>query len=694
MSEMWPHLLPVLRRVYMPPPPEPIWEWAENNLRISASQNREHAGQPWRIDKVPHTRLVFDFLADPQARELHIMKSSAAAFSTAIMVGLCWHLRFRPCRVLYCINNLAEIRKVSRSILQPFLRQIFGEATIDDPDQSTLFMNLPNGSVLELGSPTEGFFANKQASIIVLDEYDLFPDQLEGGATSPLSAARGRFKGSTGFAKLFTLTAPQRKYDPARREQFQPLTKQHQAYLSGDQREYRIACPSCGIDFAPGRAHLHYEHLRLPAPAQSELDLGGEPDELPLDLDRIREETGLRCPTCSHVIMEGSGPTHKAALVRAGRWVPTVRDNPPTRWSAVYNDTCALIGDSRLGTLAAELVDSRTRSRHDHVQVLRARFAEPESDEDVVDLSVEHARRHCSTYARGTCPVVPWRVALIIDCQKGPSEHQPLLFKWGIVAYLENGTEYVINYGITASAQELRHIYESPVPYSGPALPEPAPSPNSAAAPAPLPALIQPPQPKQFFCQWAVIDSGYRAGVDAAAEESFEHHVYPLCISWGARPGGRWMRRGAHLVYTGAWHLIPMKGRSRDQMRDDVVRLTDADAAHPQYGQVQIPLHMFNDPYFKVELYHGILAADPGNPVDPRLTRFPRLYLPQFNDELDEAFLAEITSERLMDRQKKIRGQTRLVREWGVPSKAKNDFGDVLKMSRVLWTLVARASVG
>jgi phage terminase large subunit GpA-like protein len=224
MSVLAPTLLPVLRNAYMPPPPDPIWVWAERTLRLTATQNADHAGQPWALARTPHVKMIFEFLADPTARELHIMKSSAAAFSTAILVGICWYVRYKPCRVLYCLNNAHEMRKVSRAILQPFLRQVFGQEVIDDPDQSNLFLELPNGSIIEMGSPTEGFFANKQASIVVLDEYDLYPDQLEGGVTDPLSAARGRFKASTRFAKLFTLTAPQRAFDPTRKETVQPGT--------------------------------------------------------------------------------------------------------------------------------------------------------------------------------------------------------------------------------------------------------------------------------------------------------------------------------------------------------------------------------------------------------------------------------------------------------------------------------------
>jgi hypothetical protein len=323
------------------------------------------------------------------------------------------------------------------------------------------------------------------------------------------------------------------------------------------------------------------------------------------------------------------------------------------------------------------------------VQVCRARFAEPESDEEAVDLSADHVRRHCGTYKRGTCPAVPVCIGMQIDCQKGPSEQQPILFKWARVAFLEDGTEYVIDYGQTASASELRLMYDSAIPYSGP--------PVAANLPTSLPTSKTDAAPEngvQFFCQRAVIDSGYRAGVDAEMEESFEHHVYPLCVSWGFRPDGRWMRTATGWNYTGTWHLVPMKGRSREQIRQEATAFSLVTVPHPQYGQIELPLHLFNDWWFKDELYRGALAADPGNPHDPRLKRYPRIFLPLPEDDLDEQFLAEISAERLMDRPKKIRGQTRMVREWVVPSKRKNDFGDVLKMSRVLWSLLSRGVMG
>lgn len=678
-------LLPIWKEetagVLVSPPSDPIWVWAEKNLRFTATQSKQFHGRAWSLEHVPHTRIVFDFLRDPNARELHIEKSSAAAFSTAILVGICWYLRYRPCRVMYALNNEKEMRKVSKAILQPFLRQVFGDVVIDDKRQGALFIQLPRGALVEMGSPTEGFFANKQASIIVLDEYDIWPDVLEGGNTDPLSAARGRFKGSESFAKLFTLTAPQRKFDITRPEHWQPGTKQDRAYLSGNRQEFRIKCPRCGEAFAPCRATLHFEHLRLPADPD-ETEEGAARELPPYDMQRVRREAALRCPGCAHLVHEGRGPDDKAALVRAGSWVPTCFENPPDRWSARYNDTCALIGNSHLGTLAAELIDARGRSRHEHVQVLRARFAEPESDEDAIDLSLDHARRHCGTHERGMCPIVPWRIALVVDCQKGKDEKQPLLFKWMRAAFEENGAMYVIDYGATLSQQELRHTYERAIRYCGPDLPVPAKADGTPGEARTEPVL--------FYCTNAVIDSGYRSGANQQMEESFEVWVYPLCIAWGYRADGRWVQTAGGWVYTGSWHLIPFKGRSSEQMQGQALDTTRTTAAHPTLGQCEIPLHFFNDRWWKTELYHGILAADPGNPLDPRLKRYPRIYLPVPTDDLDEQFLAEITAERLMDRHKKFRNQVKLVKEWGVPSKRKNDYGDCLKMARVLWALLAK----
>jgi phage terminase large subunit GpA-like protein len=690
-----PHLLPVLGQAYQPPPSEPIWEWAEKTLRFTAAQSREFAGRHWALKNAPHTRLVFDFFADPTARELHIEKSSAAAFSTAILVGICWHVRYRPCRVLYCLNNEPEMRKVSKALLQPFLRQVFGEAVIDDKDQSTLFIELPNGSIVEMGSPTEGFFANKQASIIVLDEYDLYPDQLEGGVTDPLSAARGRFKGSQSFAKLFTLTAPQKAFDPTRREHYQPGTKQNRAYLSGDQREFRIACPECSADFAPSRRTLQFEHLRIEAAEVESSDSDTPQEERPFDMDRVRKESALRCPSCSHRIVEGLGANDKAALVRRGKWVSTWFENPPSRWSARYNDTCALIGDSALGTLAAELIDARARSRHELVQVCRARFAEPESDEDIVDLSLEHVRRHCGTYKRGTCPITPWFIALVIDCQKNKGENraqQPILFKWIKIAFKENGEAYVIDYGQTVSPNDLWVIYGDPMAYAGPPLPEPPPPKpppfGKAAPPAPPPHNPYP----SVYCARAVIDSGYRAGADLAGEESMDVHVYPLCVSWGYRADGRWAQTSRGWVYTGSWHMIPFKGRSREQMQGEALNTTSATVAHPQHGQVEIPLHLINDHWWKTVLIHGILPADPSNPADPRLTRYPRMFFPRAEDMTDD-FFEEITAERLIVMPKKVRGRIFMERVWAVQSKGKNDYSDCLKMSLAMFALINRAAV-
>src|SRR5690606_2060327 len=127
--------------------------------RLEANQSTDYAGQPYDIRNVPHARIIFDFLRDPFARELNLMKSSSAAISTSLIAALVWLTYHEPRNIIYLINNREEMRKLSKTVWQPFLRQVFGTLTVDDPDQMNLHLSV-NGIEIYLGSPTEGMMRN------------------------------------------------------------------------------------------------------------------------------------------------------------------------------------------------------------------------------------------------------------------------------------------------------------------------------------------------------------------------------------------------------------------------------------------------------------------------------------------------------------------------------------------------------
>lgn len=629
----------------------PAEVWARETLRLGEGMSADYGGQPWDIELVPHTRLIFDFFADPVARELHLMKSSQAQMTSATIVALLHRLTFYPGSAMYVMNNAEEMRGLSKTYIKPFLRQIFGIDVIDDPKQSTLFIETPHGAVLRMGSPTENFMRGKPATVVIMDEYDNYPDILEGGSDEPLAAARQRVKAARKWSKIITLSTPHRRYNPDRRNHVQAQTKQHREYLTGDQREYRIVCPACRHEWAPGKSDLIYDHCRHGAD-QPELGLSHDTDGLPrYDLARVLKETYLRCPLCGKGIYEGE---EKRAAVRAGRWVPTRPDADPRIWSAKHTDLVALIGNSTLGQIASEIIAAERAGSRAMIGVMRSRFAQPEDDEEAPEQSLDTIKKHCGPHERGMCPVMPWFIGMAIDCQKGKTE-KDILFKWARIAFSSAGEKWVIDYGATLSKYELREVFRAPI--LGPK--------NEAG------------EPVKLYCHRAVIDSGYRAGADATGreEETMESFVYPMCLEWGINA-------------TGTWWLTPLKGRSPAQMQGEALRLSSAEI---EGGE--IPLHLFNDDWFKRQLYHLELAYDPTDAHDKRRHTVRRWHFPIPRDELDEKFLGELITERLTDVTVRSRGRLITRREWRVPSKAKNDYGDVLKMGDVLFALVAQHAV-
>ena len=111
---------------WMPREILPAEQWLYQNLRLEKNMTSEFAGEPYDIRNVPHARLIFDFLRDPVAEELNVMKSSAAAMSTAVIAAITYYFWLDPRNIIYLISNQDEARKLSKQVMQPFLRQVFG----------------------------------------------------------------------------------------------------------------------------------------------------------------------------------------------------------------------------------------------------------------------------------------------------------------------------------------------------------------------------------------------------------------------------------------------------------------------------------------------------------------------------------------------------------------------------------------
>lgn len=637
-----------LKTHWTPPPEMPMEDWLRANLRITPNQSADSANQPLDLRKNPQSRIVAEFFDDPIAQELNIQKSSAGGVSTTVIACLCRELQRNPGNVLYLIGSQPEAAKVSQIYFKPFLRQIFGPV-IDEKHQAMLHLKVA-GIEIFIGSPTEEQLRNKQIKYLIEDESDTMEEVLKGGAQNLDIAESERTKNARG-SKIIRLCCPLYAFDPqAPKDVTQPFSRINRHYLRGDRREFRVPCPYCAIETPIERTAFHYLQCR---------DLTGV-----YDLDRVREETVWRCPSCQGEVRDTVAA--KMALFERGRHVPTTKALSKTIWSAQVTDLAVLFGKAASwGFVEAALLEAESESESKFAAAKRSHLGEPQAREkDNLSRTAESILRHQGTHERGICPIIPTLVTLCADVQKNAT-----YFPWLLSALNHHGDIFVIDWGEAADTDELEEIRRRPIT-----------SALSAASLSRFTDGIAPP----VYVTHALIDSGHRAKGDQLDLTMMA--VYTFCSDAGLMrvPGG--MR----------WRWVPVKGRGAGQMQtNDIIKESKAKVN----DTLTLPLTLYNDPALKSELYHIQLAADPtpdapDSEAQRRAKALPRIILPiRHPDETLEdgaisynQLIAELQSERFGTIMKPSRwGPPEEIRTWYVPKGQQNNLGDCLKMTKVAW---------
>ena len=584
---------------FSPPPVVPVEQWLRERITLTSEQTAEYADEPFDIERIPHARILLDFLADPHAEELSIMKSSSASLSSATIAALIHKTATSPGSIIYLISNREEAIKLSKKFWRPWLRQVFGAET-DTEEQGNLHVQV-NGISIFSGSPTESMMRNKQVEVLVEDEGDTMPETLLGGGQDLDTAERERTK-NVRVRKIIRLCTPLFEFQPGKPKMDQPKCRIHRHFLQGDQREYRCPCPHCGNENPIKFEHLQFEHCK---------DLAG--DWL---LDDIERETFWQCPSCSGKVFDASA--EKRAMIRAGRWVPTVAARSRRFWSAHHTDTISLLGSVTWGRIASEMM--RTSGTMEQTGVKRSYLAQPES---LVGGSAgrdrEQILRHCGTHERGTCPVVPWGgLALLVDVNRDLEKESTLggvhlRFPWmiGAIAREPAGALYVIDWGEAEDYDDLflrdkdsrvvNCLFAKPVNFRPPA--------EQWAKFHPGKQI-----PTHLWIQRGLIDSGYQARGGMRDGDASEQSVYGLCL---------------RTFVKGRFCICPVKGRAG-------VQWTTAGVVVESSAQVRgfnIPVYHYDDWAMKSDL-NVRLSSDPAKP-SPLARRQPRIVFPRPSDVTD-----------------------------------------------------------
>ncbi len=639
-------LVEQLERLYTPREPERTEDWMFRKLRLSANQSADRAGEPVDIRNVPHARIIFDFLRDPYAEELNIMKSSAAALSTSCIIAAIHMLTEDPGNILYLITNREESIKLSKNVWQPFLRQVFGRE-VDTEEQGNLHLHLAGCEIFS-GSPTGGLMRNKQVKYLFEDESDTMSDEVLGSGEDLEGSQMARTK-NAGLRKIIRLSTPIYAYDKKRPGVTQPRTRIHRNFLRGDQREFRCPCPACRIPHAFHEDDFHCERAK---------GLDGA-----YDLDLVELETEWHCPSCGHVVHEGLEKRDMVNDPEAG-WIATAKGESRRVWSAKHTDWCSLIGNATWGAIKKELI--RTAGTIKNADVRRNHLAEPEDIHSTGEARTDESiLRHCGTHDRGTCPVIPWVVGLVSDVQKGEDGVSDLRFPWMKAAlhYRPDGRvdTYVIDWGevlefddllMRSTDGKLHGLYTHPIPLR-----------LSTATAQAYRERFQRDAPPHVYCNRGIIDSGYRArGRTAGQDDSDAREESVYAFSLRSCDSGRFL-------------FCPVKGRAGQQINALTV---DSKVIVRGY---EVPLLHYDDPAFKRDLYNIRLAADPARPSALARDR-GRIIFPR-RDHMDETIIGHLKSERYTQIEtKNAAGKPIIVNHW--TTEGPNDLGDCLKWYLVL----------
>lgn len=284
---------------------EPIWRWAERNVYLDEQMNPGRPGY-YSSDLTPYTRGLQEFVQSDEADELIVEKSSQTGFTEACLNVVRWKPENDPGPVLYAIDTMEEVKRISNVRLKPTLKRCAGEVLPDD-ELGTTRLALDSMEILLTGGGSSAAFRNKPIELGILDEVENHKLNLKVGAEgSTLDLMRSRFT-TVPDAKLIALSKPKVRGGIINAE-----------CESGTLEKWWVPCPHCErfqvledvSGEEPGRqfpAQLRFGHLK---------DLAGG-----YMMERFLREVYWECLYCRGEIYWHE---HQAGMNARGEWRRTV----------------------------------------------------------------------------------------------------------------------------------------------------------------------------------------------------------------------------------------------------------------------------------------------------------------------------------------------------------------------------------
>lgn len=269
-----------------PPPPLQVADWADAHRRLSAEASAE-PGQ-WRTSRAEYQRGILNAFNDPRVHTVVVM-SSAQVGKTEILTNLvAFFIAHEPAPVLVLQPTLEMSEAWSKDRLAPMLRdtpELAGrikDARSRDSGNTLLHKSFPGGHITMAGANSPASLASRPIRVFLADEVDRYPKSA-GTEGDPVKLGSKR-----------TATFWNRRIGLVSTPTIKGASRIETAFLSGDQRYYKVPCPHCDHPQRMVWANVRWT--------------GAEPDT-----------ARYACEACGALWTDGE----RYRAIRRGQWVAT-----------------------------------------------------------------------------------------------------------------------------------------------------------------------------------------------------------------------------------------------------------------------------------------------------------------------------------------------------------------------------------
>lgn len=219
-------------------PPKTVSAYADDKRKLPPGAASE-PGQ-WRTSRTPFLREIQDCLsAHSPVRQCALRKSTQIGGSEVVFNLIACTIEEAPAAMLLVLPTIAfahdwvDQRFNPAVELMPGLKRRLGSRRSRDSGNRTLSKRFPGGHFFITGANSSAGLAGKPIKILILDEVDKYPRNLDKQGSAKTQAIR---RTSTHpERKIFILSSPSVKGASEIDDEFE----------AGDQRYYNVPCPLC-----------------------------------------------------------------------------------------------------------------------------------------------------------------------------------------------------------------------------------------------------------------------------------------------------------------------------------------------------------------------------------------------------------------------------------------------------------------